>query len=501
MKILTSEQIRSADAYTIKNEPIESVDLMERASEAFVRELLRIKNDCSHFTVFAGPGNNGGDGLVIARLLSRKGFSVHVCYVDFSENVSKDFEINKTRLMNTTVTFQSIRSIEDLTEIRQKSTVIDAIFGSGLTRPVKGFPGEVIDHINAADHYTVAVDIPSGLFHDNNADNDLKAVVKADLTISFQVPKLCFLLPEFSEFVGKWVIVNIGLDKSFIADLKTNFFTLERSDIQVNPRDSFAHKGTFGHALLCSGSLGKMGAAILSSRSCLRSGVGLLTTLVPSCGYSILQESVPEAMALTSDSENELSGVAPELTSYKAIGAGPGIGTKAPTHDFIKSLIMSSEAPLVLDADALNIISNDLSLLKYLQNRAILTPHPKEFDRIAGTSMNTYERIEKQIALSKEFNIVIILKGHHSSISTPEGNVFFNTTGNPGMSTAGSGDVLTGITLAFAAMGYSLTEAAKISVYLHGLAGDIALSEVGEASMIASDLIEHLPKAFAQLQH
>lgn len=500
MKILTSEQIRSADAFTISHEPISSVDLMERASNAFVKELLRIKNDCSRFSVFVGPGNNGGDGLVIARLLSNEGFSVQVVYVNFSQRVSDDFDANRSRLKETNVSFLEVSSMDELPRLDEKCTIIDAIFGSGLSRSVEGFPGEVINHINSLDLFTVAVDIPSGLFDDSNTSNSFKSIVKADLTISFQVPKLCFLLPELSKFVGKWVIVDIGLDSSFIEGLNTNYFTITRNDIHLSRRDPFAHKGTFGHALLCAGSRGKMGAAILSSRSCLRSGVGLLSTIIPECGYTIMQESVPEAMVIPCSSIDEISGDVPETDKYNAIGVGPGIGTSESTHKFLRSLIVGQKKPLVLDADALNIISADPPLLDHLENRAILTPHPKEFDRLAGSSTTTFERIQKQIALSKEFKVVIVLKGHHTSISTPEGDVYFNTSGNPGMSTAGSGDVLTGIILAFLTMGFSTSEAAKTGVYVHGLSGDCAVQEVGEASMIASDLIDSLPSAFRQLQ-
>lgn len=501
MKILSSQQIRSADEYTIANEPISSVDLMERASKAFVTELLRIKNDNSGYVVFTGPGNNGGDGLVIARLLSDQGFEVQVIHVLFTDRVSEDFAKNKARIGKTTVPFTEVRSVKDIPEIAEKSTIIDAIFGSGLSRPVEGFPGEVINYINSLNHFTVAVDIPSGLFHDSNAANKFQAVIKADLTISFQVAKLCFMLPELSQYVGRWVIVDIGLDKNFISGLESNYHITQQNDITISQRDPFSHKGTYGHALLCAGSLGKIGAAILSSRACLRSGVGLLSTLIPACGYSIIQESVPEAMAIPTDSEEEISGAIPSLEKFNAVGIGPGIGTSEPTKDFLTSLIRSSTCRMVLDADALNIIGKDRSLLDHLNNRAVLTPHSKEFDRLAGDSSTTFERIQKQIEMSKEFGIVVLLKGHYTSISTPEGQVYFNTTGNPGMSTAGSGDVLTGIILALLAMGYTSLDAARIGAYLHGLSGDCALKSIGDTSMIASDLIDHLPEAIKQLQH
>jgi NAD(P)H-hydrate epimerase len=495
MKILSSEQIRKADAHTIKHEPISSVDLVERASMSFVRRLLLLRPNDTEYIVFTGPGNNGGDGLVIARLLSEKGKKALVINVEFTENYSSDFLVNQDRLKECEVHIVDVSKVEDLPLVGEKTVIIDAIFGSGLSRPVEGFPASVINHINSLNNVVVSVDIPSGLFHDHNSENPFTAVIEAELTISFQVPKLCFLLPEMAKYVGSWEIVDIGLNKSFIHELNTPYNTLELADIPKIDRDKFAHKGTFGHALLCAGSLGKMGATILSSRACLRSGVGLLSTIVPNCGYTIIQESVPEAMAIPMG-ENVLAGTPKVSEKQNAIGIGPGIDTSEDTIAFIESLFKGSNCPLVIDADALNIISQRRELLQLVQGRAILTPHPKEFDRLTGESSSTFERIEKQVALSKEHNIVIVLKGHHTSISLPDGSVYFNTTGNPGMSTAGSGDVLTGVILAFLAMGNTLADAAKAGVYLHGLSGNLAAKEVGEVSMIASDLIEYLPQAF-----
>lgn len=499
MKVLTSEQIRKADAHTIKHEPISSVDLMERASMAFVRTLLLLRPNDTEYIIFTGPGNNGGDGLVIARLLSEKGKHVSLVNVEFTEIYSSDFLVNRDRLKGSEVQIIDVSQLEGLPKVCEKTIIIDSIFGSGLSRPVEGFPASVINHINSLNNIVVSVDIPSGLFHDDNSKNSFTAVIEADLTISFQVPKLCFLLPETAKYVGSWEIVDIGLDESFIHELNTMYHTLELADIPKIDRDKFAHKGTFGHALLCAGSFGKMGAAILSSRACLRSGVGLLSTIVPNCGYSIIQESVPEAMAIPMG-EKVLAGT-PELSDkHNAIGIGPGIDTSEDTVEFVESLLKGSNCPLVIDADALNIISQRPELLQLVQGRAILTPHPKEFDRLTRESRSTYERIQKQVALSKEHEIVVVLKGHHTSISLPDGSVYFNTTGNPGMSTGGSGDVLTGIILAFLAMGYSLSEAAKSGVFIHGLSGDIAVQNVGETSMIASDLVDHLPSAFSQLR-
>lgn len=500
MKVLSSEQIRRADAYTIENEPIRSIDLMERASKAFIRELFGVSAEEQHYVVFAGPGNNGGDGLAVARLLQQAGKTVFVIYVHFTDIVSQDFITNRDRLTNTGVSFFEVSSLQEIPQLPLKFTVIDAIFGSGLSRTIKGFPAEIVRYINALEQYVVSIDIPSGLFDGSNSDNSLDVAIQADLTISFQVPKLCFLLPETARFVGDWIVTDIGLDEGFLQQQKSSFFTVDKENVSVSPRDPFAHKGNFGHALLCAGSLGKMGAAVLSSRSCLRSGVGLLSVVIPECGYTIIQESVPEAMAIPTTTHDMLGGDVPDLNKFNVVGVGPGIGTEDITASFLKDLFAKSEVPFVIDADALNLISKDTSILNLVNNRAVLTPHPKEFDRIAGPSNNTYERVLKQIELSKKYQLVIVLKGHHTSISVPNGTVYFNTTGNPGMSTAGSGDVLTGIILAFLAMGYSPTDASIKGVYLHGLAGDLASTEISEESMIASDIISYLPAAFKELK-
>ena len=504
MKIFNVQQIRAADQYTIQHEPISSIDLMERASEAFVHWF---KNKIPYPTsqnihIFCGVGNNGGDGLCIARLLEQDFYTVSVHIVRFSDKSSEDFRFNEERLQEsaeTPIPVSNLHSADDFpTTIQENDIIIDAIFGSGLSRPIEGFTAEIIQKMKDSAAKIVAVDIPSGLYADRQSEG---MAVEADHTVSFQFPKLAFLLPQNHQFVGDWQVVDIGLHSEFIAQTSTPYHYLEAQNITaiLKPKDKFSHKGTSGHALVLAGSYGKIGAAVLTSKATLKAGAGLVTAYIPKCGYNILQISVPEVMCLTDLDEYCLSQIPPieysnsdfnanptKKTKYQAIAIGPGIGQSQSTQDALFHLLQTANQPLVLDADALNIIAKNDGL-PYVPKGSILTPHPKEFERLAGKTKNHFERLEKQRELAQKFGIVLIVKGAHTSIACPDGSVYFNSTGNPAMGTAGSGDVLTGIIAAFVAQGYSSEDAAILGVYLHGQAGDRAAKMKG--NILASDLI------------
>ncbi len=390
---------------------------------------------------------------------------------------------------------------KDLPEIGEDDIIIDAIFGSGLTRPVSGFIGEVIEHINAADAVTISIDIPSGLFADRHADPKEGKIIHADYTLSFQLPKLAFLLPENDSFVGEWHILDIGLHHDYINNAEVKNFLLTKRDVQttLRPRNKFAHKGTFGHALLIAGSYGKTGAAILASRACLRSGVGLLHTHIPKAGYEIMQTAVPECMLSIDRYDNYFSEV-PDLGMYNAVGIGPGLGMEKQSQMALKLLIQNFSNPIVFDADALNILAENKTWLAFLPKGSILTPHPKEFERLAGKWADDYEKLQKLRDLCFKYNIYIVLKGAYTCTGTPDGMCYFNSTGNPGMATAGSGDVLTGLITGLLAQGYSPAQAATLGVYLHGLAGDLAAKKKGQEAMLAGDIIENLGKAFKKIK-
>lgn len=492
-KILNAAQIKELDAYTIKHEPIASIDLMERACKAFVNWFTDEFDISKRVGIVCGTGNNGGDGVGIARLLHEGGYSVTVWIVRGGVSESDDFKINLSRLQSK-VQVNNIHSDFDSTSLALCDVLIDAIFGSGLSRPAEGIFDKVIQAINAVQVTRIAVDIPSGLMVDKHSTGE---IVKAHHTISFQIPKLSFLLPECYAFVGNFKLVNIGLDKSFIRQLSTDYFLLEKKDIKsvLRPRSKFDHKGTFGHALLIAGSYGKMGAAVLCAKAALRSGVGLLTVHIPTCGYQIIQTSVHEAMASVDPSELFFS-KHPDLTNYSAVGVGPGIGQDGATVKALRQILEQSNRPMVIDADAITILGANRELIHLLPSESILTPHPKEFQRLVGEWKNDFERLDKQREFSMKTKCIVLVKGAHTIITTPDGKVYFNNTGNPGMATAGSGDVLTGVLTGLLAQGYTSTETACIGVWLHGLAGDFAKRDFGEISLTSTDIINHLPASF-----
>ena len=494
MKLLSPDQIRAADQYTIQNEPIASILLMERAARSFTQAFVKLYGSSRPTVIFCGTGNNGGDGLAIARMLLEQDYMVQ-CYTFHSNQNSDDFEINYQRLSEL-IDIGLIKTLNDLPKISRSSIVVDAIFGSGLSRPVTGVYAQAIDHINSSGVQIISVDIASGLFADQ-ANSKEGAVVQATRTFSFQLPKLAFLLPQNESFVGDWEVLDIGLDTHFIEQQETKYFLLGFRDIKplLSRRRRFSHKGTYGHAIILAGSKGKMGAAVLAARACLRSGVGLLTLQVPEVGYEIVQTAVPEAMALT-DVENNFLSSKPAWPEYDAMGIGPGLGKHTQTATFLQQCLREAKNPLVLDADALNILSENPDWLDTIPNNSLLTPHPKEFSRLVGEAQNDYERLRQLIEFSKKYQVITVLKGAYSAICDPNGQVFFNGTGNPGMATAGSGDVLTGLLTGLLAQGHSPLNTALIGVFLHGLAGDLGAEELGQESLLATDILKYVPAAY-----
>ena len=497
MKIPNIQSARAADAYTIENEPISSVDLMERAATKIYFWLMHnLKSKEVSIKIFCGMGNNGGDGLVLARLLATQDIYAQVFILRVSDNFSHDAEVNYERLKEIQdVPMYDIFSKDDFPKISDDDIIIDALFGSGLNRPLEGLVAEMVQHINDNHAIRIAIDIASGLKADSIGGNG--PIIRADYTLSMQFPKMAFMYPENEPFVGKWEVLDIKIHPDYIENVETvNFYTT--ADVVkplLHKRAKHSHKGTYGHALLIAGSTGKTGAAMLASESCLRSGAGLLTTHLPKSAMLPLQVYLPEAM-ISVDNLDDCFSQVPDLQLYNAIGVGPGLGKAPETVTALKHLIQEAKVPLVLDADALNIISENKTWLSFLPEKTILTPHPKEFERLFGKTDNSAQRIERQREMSQKHNIIIVLKGANTSITFPNGSCFFNSTGNPGMATAGSGDVLTGIILSLLAQRYTPEEAAVLGVFLHGKAGDFAASDLGMESMIASDISKNFSKAF-----
>ena len=497
MKIFGAEQVREIDAYTIKNEPIRSIDLMERAAMRLTGWYIRHYHTDRKVVIFAGPGNNGGDAMALARMLAERQYRVD-CYLLRFEKLSENCAVNLERLKEqSAVQLIEIGEQDSLPEVMKADVVVDGIFGSGLSRSVSGLPARVIRHINDKAGTVIAIDIPSGLFGEDNSGNDYNQVVRADHTLTFQFPFLSFFFDLHDHHVGNWRVQDIKLHPEAIQDTETDYRTIEPEEIRalLPRRRKFAHKGTFGHALMISGSYGMMGAALLAGESCLRSGTGLVTLHVPRFGYGIVQTGFPEAI-VSLDQSDILFSEAPDLRPYSAIGIGPGLGCKPNSGKGLKMLLERVDVPLMIDADGLNLLSQHPDWYKMLPEGTILTPHPKEFDRLAGESRDSYERHLKQREFAAKYGVVVVLKGACTGVASPDGSYWFNTTGNPGMATGGSGDVLTGLITGLLAQGISSLDAALAGVYIHGLSGDKAAKESGQEALIAGDMIKKIGEAF-----
>lgn len=497
MKILNTSQIRQLDAYTIEHEPIASIDLMERAAKKCYEWIRRHLKKHRTVHVFCGLGNNGGDGLVIARLLAGTGHKVSAYKILHAEKASEDFLTNEKRLsVVRNLHLKTLSAGDPMPDIGAGELVVDAMLGSGLTRPLEGLLAKTVQHINAAEATVVAIDFPTGLFCEDNRGNDPRNIIKADYTLSFQVPKLAFMFAANENFLGSWYLIDIGLHQAAMKAADTKYHYLLASDISsiYRPRKKFAHKGHFGHAFLMAGSYGKVGAAVLTARAAVRSGTGLLTLQLPRCGYEVIQTAVPEAMCIPDEHPQFISEVA-DLEGFNVVGVGPGLGTHEQTARALKLLIQNTTVPMLIDADALNILSENPTWCGFLPKGSVFTPHPGEFDRIAGKTTDDFDRLEKAIELAHRFQVHIVLKGAHTVVVCPDGRCFFNSTGNPGMATGGSGDVLTGMILGWLAQNYSTLNSCLLGVYLHGRAGDLAAARKGHEGLTAGDIIDQIPKA------
>ena len=502
MKIFSSDKVRDIDKYTIKNEPIESIYLMERAATALYKWYIKKFERSHNILVFTGPGNNGGDGLALSRMLAGSGYKVKVFHLAFSSKTSKNWSINRDRLIDQNkAEYNELRDIEDLPYISPDNIVIDAIFGSGLDRTVEGITAQVIGKINDSGAKIISVDIPSGLFGEDNTGNNMDNIVKADYTLTLQFPKVSFFFADHHSYVGRFYVLPIGLHPAKINSTSTDYNIIDNNLVAgiLKNRAKYDHKGNFGHGLMIAGSCGKAGAAVLASHAALRTGIGLLTAHVPRPVAEILHTSLPEAMVECDQSDIMVTEI-PDPGNYDALAIGPGLGTKPNTKKGLKDLLGKYNGPLVIDADALNIIASEKELAGMIKENIILTPHPGEFRRLTGSDAKAFARLKKQQDLSVKHKCVTILKGAHTSVCLPDGRVWFNLTGNPGMATAGSGDVLTGMILSLLAQGYKPSEAAIAAVYIHGLAGDLAAEKTGYESLIASDIIYNIGNSFKKIR-
>ena len=500
MKIISPKQTQQLDAFTIENKPISSIDLMEWAAQAFTNWLTaKYTPSEKKIKIVCGLGNNGGDGLAIARQLINLNYDIEVFVLKYSDKTSNDFQINLNRLQDV-LSIQFINNQTFKINFIEKDLIIDAILGSGLSRPTEGLIKNIILQMNESKAPIISVDIASGLFAASpNSPQDI--IVKPHITATFQMPKLAFMLPQNTEFVGDFEILDIGLNQTFIDRIDTPYFYTNDVRNLIKKRPKFSHKGTFGHALFVGGMQGMMGASVLASRACMRSGVGKLTAHIPRCGTEIMQISLPEALIWEAFDKAFIDTEfwSPEtLKMFSAIGIGPALGVDGKTLISLEKLFEvceNTKIPMVLDADVFNNLATNKgrAVIKKIPKNSVLTPHPKEFQKLIDKSWK--DDFEKLIFLSQfavNHEVIICLKGANTAIAFPDGTIHFNSTGNSGMAKAGTGDVLTGIILALLAQGYSPQYAAILGVYEHGLAGDRAAEKRGQFSMLASDLVEEI---------
>ena len=492
MLLLSAQQIQEWDAFTMQHEPIASIDLMERAAERCVDWISVNDFSGKKIKIFCGKGNNGGDGLAIARLLLQKNYHVSVYILEFGARGTDDFQINLHLLHQLTSEIHFIQSAEFIPFISKDDIVIDALYGSGLNRPLQLLSKEIVDLINLSGAAVISIDVPSGMSIDKNSKGN--PIILATHTLTFQSLKLCFLVAENADHFGKVQVLDIGLHPDFLQSGKAVFEIVSQQQMAsiIMPRKDFGHKGNYGHALLIAGNKGKMGAALLAAKACLRTGVGLTTVNIPEGDQSTVNTFLPEAM--TTDRADEI-----EFHQYSAIGIGPGLGTEKEQKILLPQVLEEYAKPLVIDADALNIISENKNLLQLIPKHSILTPHPKEFERLFGVCENDFERLQNAIEITVQYSFIIILKGHYTLIAA-DGKGYFNNTGNSGLAKGGTGDVLTGMVTSLLAQHYEPLQAALIGVYLHGLAADLALENQSTESLLATDVIEAIGKAFNYLK-
>lgn len=517
MKIFTSEQISLIDKATLKCQSISDYDLVSRVAKVLRDWLnLNISFKNKKVKIFAGEGNNGNDAIALAALLGGKNIT---CDLFLLSPNKKRWSMTRKQLVEElyifgTVYVREINSVQDIPVLESGDIVIDGIFGTGVNRAVTGLVADVIDAVNLSGATVVSIDLPAGILAEKKSEFVNGSIIHATYTLTLEFPKLCLFFKENHKYVGEWHVMDIGLDLEIKQSLETPFNMVDNSVVKsiLKKRKKFSHKGDYGHGLLVAGSFGMGGSAILASRAALRSGLGLLTVHVPGRLYNIMQVSVPEAICTIDESDNiftscfgndvhniGIDSYGNELVKYKAVAVGPGIGKAPETVAALEEILSKCDKPMVLDADAINIISSHKELLKLVPENSILTPHPKEFARIAGDYSDTRDGAMMQMEFSREHKVTIVLKGANTSISTPGGSLWFNPLGNPGMATAGSGDVLGGVILGLLTQGYDAEQSAIAGVYIHSMAGDLASAQKGEASLVAGDIVDHLGEAFVNV--
>ncbi len=500
MKIFDVAQLREADKITTEKQGITYSELMERAATLVFKEInRRLDKNAVPIKIFCGTGNNGGDGLVVARLLRLEGFTVEIFIVNYSTKRSPDFLLNYDRIKEISNSWPTqIKEENDFPKLSPRDFVVDAIFGIGLNRPPDEWVGKLITHINNSGAFILAMDMPSGLYADKIPDKKV-AVIRANFTLSFQAPKLVFFMPQAADFVGDMQVIDIGLDREYLSNAPAvaHLIGKQESIGLYKPRKMNSHKGNFGHSLIVGGSYGKIGSISLTATAALRTGAGLVTIYSPKCGYEILQITLPEAMVITDEADKELRNIDFEI-GPDVVCFGMGSGTSEGTAAAFKSLLKKTKNPMVIDADGLNLLSKNPEFLKLIPEKSVLTPHPKELERLIGEWKDDFDKLEKVKSFSHKYNLIMVIKGAHT-FTIHKDDIYVNNSGNPGMATAGSGDALSGVITGLISQEYEPLTAAVFGVYLHGKAGDIAADKLSYQGMIAGDIINNIGSAFLHL--
>ena len=500
MNIFSAEQLYQADQVTVQKNGITTLDLMEHAGTQVFNWLhTRMQGAQVPVRIFCGIGNNGGDGLVLARHLIQHGYNVHTYVVNCSDKRSKNFLVNYDRVKQVTKNWPIlIRDESGFPDIHRDDVVVDAIFGIGLNRCMGGWVKGMVQHLNNSGAFILAIDMPSGLYADAPIE-DPEAIVKANHTLSFQLPKLAFFMPSTGHFTQTWEAIDIGLDPEFMMTQPPQATLLHKQHILswYKPRGKFAHKGSFGHSVIMGGSYGKIGAVVLATQAALRIGSGLVSAHVPKCGVTVLQTAVPEAMVTSSKGEEGLDDLTVPDAGF-TYGLGMGMGTSAASLKALETFLQAQNEPIVLDADALNLLASKQELYAEIPQQSVLTPHPGELKRLIGEWSDDFDRLAKTQEFANKYKLIVLIKGAHSAVCF-EGGTFINSTGNPGMATAGSGDVLAGMITGLIAQGYPSWQAAAMGVYLHGSAGDLAVHDLGYQALLASDIAAKIGPAYIKL--
>lgn len=499
MKIFSAAQIKACDAYTIHASGISSIDLVERAATACAEYIVRHFSTDTPFVFLCGMGNNGADGLALARIMLKHGYAVKIFLLQHRTEISPEGKINLNKIL--VINAALVEYVEPetfLADLQENVVLIDAVLGSGINRTVEGWLADFFAHINHLHNYKIAIDIPSGMPADNILD-DTAAIIAVNETLSFQLMKRCFLHPETEQYSGQVHLLDIGLHQAFIDGTHTHYQTIDAEWVAsfIKKKANFSYKNQHGHTFIIGGSKGKGGAAILATRAALRSGVGLVTSIVPQQNYTAIQTAAPEAMCITSG-ESFIENVE-QADAASSFGIGIGMGTEEATTNAFVNFVEHCNKPTVFDADALNILAQHIELMNKIPENSILTPHLGECDRLFGKSINSMQRVEHIRMQAMRYKVCIVLKGHRTVIATPEGDCFYNTNGNAGMAKGGSGDVLTGLLAGLLAQGYKAEDAALLGVFLHGSSGDIAEQFQGQQAMNAGDLISNLGGAWQKL--